>query len=59
MDIGIGDAVTPAPEWLEYPSLIDLGLLLLALIYSQPAYFDDPELTTQRLSFQGPDERPT
>jgi predicted nucleotidyltransferase component of viral defense system len=24
VDIGIGDAVTPAPEWLEYPSLLDL-----------------------------------
>lgn len=25
VDIGIGDAVTPAPEWLEYPSLLDLS----------------------------------
>ena len=24
VDVGIGDAVTPAPEWLEYPSLLDL-----------------------------------
>lgn len=24
VDIGIGDAVTPAPEWLEYPCLLDL-----------------------------------
>lgn len=24
VDIGIGDAVTPAPRWLEYPSLLDL-----------------------------------
>jgi len=24
VDIGIGDAVTPAPEWLEYPTLLDL-----------------------------------
>ena len=24
VDIGIGDAVTPAPQWLEYPSLLDL-----------------------------------
>ena len=24
VDIGIGDAVTPAPEWLEYPALLDL-----------------------------------
>jgi Nucleotidyl transferase AbiEii toxin, Type IV TA system len=24
VDIGIGDIVTPAPEWLEYPSLLDL-----------------------------------
>jgi predicted nucleotidyltransferase component of viral defense system len=24
VDIGIGDTVTPAPEWLEYPSLLDL-----------------------------------
>lgn len=24
VDIGIGDAVTPAPEWLEYPSLLNL-----------------------------------
>jgi len=24
VDIGIGDAVTPEPEWLEYPSLLDL-----------------------------------
>jgi len=24
VDIGIGDAVLPAPEWLEYPSLLDL-----------------------------------
>ncbi len=24
VDIGIGDAVTPAPEWLDYPSLLDL-----------------------------------
>jgi hypothetical protein len=23
VDIGIGDAVTPAPQWLEYPSLLD------------------------------------
>lgn len=22
-DVGIGDAVTPAPQWLEYPSLLD------------------------------------
>ncbi len=24
IDIGIGDAVTPGPQWLEYPSLLDL-----------------------------------
>jgi len=24
VDVGIGDAVTPEPEWLEYPSLLDL-----------------------------------
>ena len=24
VDVGIGDDVTPAPEWLEYPSLLDL-----------------------------------
>jgi predicted nucleotidyltransferase component of viral defense system len=24
VDVGIGDAVTPAPEWLEYPTLLDL-----------------------------------
>lgn len=24
VDVGIGDAVTPTPEWLEYPSLLDL-----------------------------------
>ncbi|MGV8040220.1 MAG: nucleotidyl transferase AbiEii/AbiGii toxin family protein [Thermoanaerobaculaceae bacterium] len=24
VDVGIGDAVTPHPEWLEYPSLLDL-----------------------------------
>lgn len=24
IDIGIGDAVTPGPEWLDYPSLLDL-----------------------------------
>lgn len=24
VDIGIGDVVTPAPQWLEYPSLLDL-----------------------------------
>jgi predicted nucleotidyltransferase component of viral defense system len=24
VDIGIGDAVTPAPEWIDYPSLLDL-----------------------------------
>lgn len=24
IDVGIGDAVTPAPQWLEYPSLLDL-----------------------------------
>jgi len=23
VDVGIGDVVTPAPEWLEYPSLLD------------------------------------
>jgi hypothetical protein len=23
VDIGIGDAVTPAPEWIEYPSVLD------------------------------------
>ena len=24
VDVGIGDAVVPAPEWLEYPSLLDM-----------------------------------
>lgn len=24
LDVGIGDAVTPPPEWIEYPSLLDL-----------------------------------
>lgn len=24
VDVGIGDAVTPGPQWLEYPSLLDL-----------------------------------
>jgi predicted nucleotidyltransferase component of viral defense system len=24
VDVGIGDAVTPEPEWLEYPTLLDL-----------------------------------
>ena len=24
VDVGVGDAVTPEPEWLEYPSLLDL-----------------------------------
>lgn len=24
VDVGIGDAVTPEPEWLEFPSLLDL-----------------------------------
>lgn len=24
VDVGIGDAVTPAPQWLEYPSMLDL-----------------------------------
>jgi hypothetical protein len=24
VDIGIGDAITPGPQWLEYPSLLDL-----------------------------------
>jgi len=24
VDVGIGDVVTPEPEWLEYPSLLDL-----------------------------------
>jgi hypothetical protein len=24
VDVGIGDAVTPEPEWLEYPGLLDL-----------------------------------
>ena len=24
VDVGIGDAVSPEPEWLEYPSLLDL-----------------------------------
>jgi hypothetical protein len=24
VDIGIGDAVTPGPEWLDYPTLLDL-----------------------------------
>ena len=24
VDVGIGDAVTPEPEWIEYPSLLDL-----------------------------------
>ena len=24
VDVGIGDAVSPPPEWLEYPSLLDL-----------------------------------
>jgi predicted nucleotidyltransferase component of viral defense system len=24
VDIGIGDAVTPAPQWLDYPGLLDL-----------------------------------
>jgi hypothetical protein len=24
VDVGIGDAVTPAPQWLDYPSLLDM-----------------------------------
>lgn len=24
IDVGLGDAVTPSPQWLEYPSLLDL-----------------------------------
>ncbi len=24
VDVGVGDAVSPEPEWLEYPSLLDL-----------------------------------
>jgi len=24
VDVGIGDAVTPEPEWIEYPSLLDM-----------------------------------
>ncbi len=24
IDVGVGDAVTPPPEWLEYPSMLDL-----------------------------------
>jgi predicted nucleotidyltransferase component of viral defense system len=24
VDVGVGDAVTPQPEWLDYPSLLDL-----------------------------------
>jgi len=24
IDVGIGDSVTPEPEWIEYPSLLDL-----------------------------------
>lgn len=24
IDVGIGDAVTPEPQWLEYPGLLDL-----------------------------------
>jgi predicted nucleotidyltransferase component of viral defense system len=24
VDVGVGDAVTPAPEWLDYPCLLDL-----------------------------------
>jgi predicted nucleotidyltransferase component of viral defense system len=24
VDVGIGDAITPGPQWLEYPSLLDL-----------------------------------
>jgi predicted nucleotidyltransferase component of viral defense system len=24
VDVGIGDAVTPAPQWIEYPGLLDL-----------------------------------
>ena len=24
VDVGIGDVVTPAPEWLDYPGLLDL-----------------------------------
>lgn len=24
VDIGVGDAVVPAPQWIEYPSLLDL-----------------------------------
>jgi hypothetical protein len=24
VDVGIGDAVTPPPEWIDYPSLLDL-----------------------------------
>lgn len=31
VDIGIGDVVTPAPEWLEYPSLLDLPRALAGL----------------------------
>jgi hypothetical protein len=24
VDVGIGDAVVPSPQWLEYPSLLDM-----------------------------------
>jgi hypothetical protein len=26
VDVGIGDAVVPEPEWLEYPSLLDFPM---------------------------------
>ncbi len=38
VDIGIGDAVTPAPEWMEYPGLLDLPSARLR-VYSRGSVF--------------------
>jgi len=38
VDVGIGDAVTPAPEWMEYPGLLDLPSARLR-VYSRESVF--------------------
>ena len=36
VDVGIGDAVTPAPQWLDYPSLLDLPRPRLRVYPARP-----------------------
>ena len=48
VDIGIGDAVTPGPEWLEYPGLLDLPRARLR-VYSRGSVVAFDAATGRRL----------